>query len=56
MPETQRNETDETSAYTPPTISDYGDLVEMTAAGGKGTHVDATYTIGETAGYLSSAP
>jgi hypothetical protein len=56
MNETERTDTDETLQYMAPTISDYGDLIELTAAGATGTHLDGTYYYGDTGGFLSSAP
>jgi hypothetical protein len=52
MPETQRELKQD--AYETPQIADYGDLVEKTAAGATGGRVDATYTYGQTAGFLST--
>jgi hypothetical protein len=56
MNETERTDTDETPQYTAPTISDYGDLIELTAAGATGGHLDGTYYYGDTGGFISSAP
>ena len=52
MSETQRNTTDGTAKYQAPTIADYGDLVELTAAAGTGGFFDQTYP----AGYPASGP
>jgi len=46
MPETQRIDEHESPKYTVPTISDYGDLVELTAALGSGPDLDATFPAG----------
>jgi hypothetical protein len=48
--------TDRSAEYTKPTIADYGDLVETTAAGATGTRVDHDLKTGETATFLSSTP
>jgi hypothetical protein len=51
-----RIDTDETLEYTAPTISDYGDLVELTAAGATGGNADGTFAYGQHVTFLSSAP
>jgi hypothetical protein len=56
MNETQRSDKDEALEYAVPTIADYGDLVELTAAGSTGGHLDAGYAYGDVPGFLSSAP
>lgn len=42
--------------YTKPEIADYGDLVEQTAAGATGGHVDKTIYYGEVPTFLSTSP
>jgi hypothetical protein len=46
MPETQRIDKDGSPKYTAPTISDYGDLVDLTAGLSSGTQLDATFSAG----------
>jgi hypothetical protein len=56
MTDTRLIDTDQVPEYTEPTIADYGDLAEVTAAGTTGGHVDGTYYYGEVPGFLSTAP
>jgi hypothetical protein len=46
MPEITHQSTDDSPKYTAPTISDYGDLVELTAAATNGGFTDATFPVG----------
>jgi len=46
MPETPRIDKDESAKYAAPTVSDYGDLVELTAGLSKGSQLDATFPVG----------
>ncbi len=48
--------TERSAEYVKPTISDYGDLVEKTAAGATGNRVDHDFKVGEHATFLSSTP
>jgi hypothetical protein len=43
----------EAKQYETPAITDHGDLTALTAHLGSGMHVDATYTYGQLAGYIS---
>ena len=56
MSETKQEATDRSPEYVKPVISDYGDLVEVTAAGATGRHVDANFSVGQLASFISSAP
>lgn len=40
--------------YVKPQVEDYGDLAELTAGGTTGSRVDGTFTLGQTATFLSS--
>ena len=48
--------TDRPVEYVKPTISDYGDLVEVTAAGRTGGRADAEFKHGDVVTFISSAP
>jgi hypothetical protein len=56
MPKTNHEASDRSAEYVKPMISDYGDLVETTAAGETGRHVDHKFNEGELATFLSSSP
>lgn len=56
MTDSKRTNSDGSRRYAAPTITDYGDLVELTAAGATGGHVDATFTNGQQAFFLSTPP
>ena len=50
------NEQDRSEQYSKPQIADYGDLVEQTAHGASGKHVDASLKFGDEATFLSTTP
>ncbi len=57
MPKTSHEDNKERSAeYTQPKISDYGDLVEVTAAGKTGGRADANFSRGDVVTFISSTP
>ncbi len=51
-----KDEQDRQEQYIKPEIADYGDLVEVTAAGATGGHADKTIYYGEETTFLSSSP
>jgi hypothetical protein len=53
MTDTQRINREESPKYAAPTISDYGDLVELTAGAASGSALDATFPTGTPAGSLT---
>jgi hypothetical protein len=53
MTETKRIDTDESAKYAAPTISDYGDLVALTAGASTGNSLDATFAAGTPYGDLT---
>jgi len=56
MIETEHRDENETPRYTTPRISDYGDLVELTAGGATGSRNDVVLpTTGLNVTFLSSA-
>jgi hypothetical protein len=56
MSKTSHEDKNLTAEYTHPEISDYGDLVEVTAAGATGSRADGTFVYGETVTFISSTP
>ena len=46
MTDTQRINREESPKYAAPTISDYGDLVELTAGSSTGSALDASFPVG----------
>jgi hypothetical protein len=56
MSKTSHEEQERSAEYTQPKISDYGDLVEVTAAGATGSRADGTFNYGDVVTFISSAP
>jgi hypothetical protein len=48
-----RPPTEKSTAYEPPTITDHGDLIELTALQGSGGFTDATFPAGTPAGDIT---